>query len=207
MDSAFPPRYVNLPAREVYHADLPDALFRTLAQIRGLAYRFKGKRTPPLTVEDLAAIRGVGRTAIFKYLAELRERGIIRTEPVGEHAFIIHLLPGQPDQAAQAGGEATPRGDRDDGPAATAARHLPPNSHCVGVGRCVARVERADAGQAGYQGLPQPGLNGCGALGMMKVETAGAPSPSPGPPHSAEGTGGTQASKMRLGRVSKTRLR
>jgi len=172
MDSAFPPRYVNLPAREVYHSDLSDALFRTLAQIRGLAYRFRGKRTPPLTVEDLAAMRGRSRAAIYKHLAELRARGIIRTEPVDddERAFVIYLLHRKRDKqrrkAAQAEGEATLSGARDDGSAGTAeTHHVATFPLRWGSGATTPAFERGDATQAKAGDLPRPGLNGHGAHG------------------------------------------
>jgi Skp family chaperone for outer membrane proteins len=156
MDSALPPRYVNVPTREVYDSDLSDGVFRTLAQIRGLAYRFNGARTPPLTLDDLAAIRGVARSTVWKHTTELRERGIIQTEPAERNAFVIHLLPGRPHQADQVEGEATPTGDRDDGSAATADKHLAAEFPLRwGLGAALPVVERADAGQADYKGLPR----------------------------------------------------
>jgi DNA-binding transcriptional ArsR family regulator len=195
MDSASPLRYVNLPAREVYDPDLPDALFRTLAQVRGLAYRFKGKRTPPLTVEDLAALRGLSRATIFKHLAELRERGIVRIEPVDEHAFIVRLLRRKQDKqrrkTVQAKGEATLRGARDDGTAATAEKH-----HVAvfplrwGSGATTPAFERGDAAQAKPGGPPQPGRDGhranganlAGAYDGAERRRAALHAPSPGPP-------------------------
>jgi DNA-binding transcriptional ArsR family regulator len=156
MDSALPPRYVNLPTQEVYHPDLSDALFRTLAQIRGLAYRFRGKRTPPLTLEELAALRGVGRTTIFRHLAALRALGIIRTEPAGEHAFVIRLLRrrrgDEREQAAEAGGEATLAGARDDGTAATAGpHHVATFPLRWGSGAASPAFERGDAVQVEHK--------------------------------------------------------
>ena len=87
-----PAHYVWSPAQEVYNPRLSDAHFRTLAQIRGLAYKTKGERTPPLSVEDLAVIRGTGRTAILRHLRALRAQGYIRIEPSGDGRFVIYPL-------------------------------------------------------------------------------------------------------------------
>ena len=168
MESAFPTRYVKIRTQEVYHLDLSDALFRTLAQIRGLAHPTRGRRTPRLTIGNLATLRGLGRATIFKHLAELRERGIIQTEPVGEHAFVIHLLRWKPGEAAQAEGETTPPGDRDDGTAGPAGGHhhvacFPPGWE---PGTALPVHERGDAPPAEHEGLPQPGRNGCGTPGV-----------------------------------------
>jgi DNA-binding MarR family transcriptional regulator len=198
MDSTLPPRYVKLSAREVYDSDLPDALFRTLAQIRGLAYRFGGKRTPPLTVDDLIAMRGRSRAAVYKHLAELRRRGIIRTEPADvTRTFVVYLLRRKKRRgdrqhtAAQAAGEATLPGPRDDGSAGPAAAH-----HAATFprrwesGAASPAFEREDAPQAPTGGLLQPGPSGCvgapgarpaGAQHGAKRRRAG-PAPSPGPP-------------------------
>jgi hypothetical protein len=205
MDSMRPPRYVKLSAREVYDSDLPDALFRTLAQIRGLAYRFGGKRTPPLTVDDLIAVRGRSRAAVYKHLAELRRRGIIRTEPADvTSTFVVYLLrrkkrrDDRRHKAARAAGEATLPGPRDDGSAGPAAAH-----HAATFprrwesGAASPALEREDAPQAttgglpqGMQSLPQPGPSGrvgapgarpAGAQHGAKRRRAG-PAPSPGPP-------------------------
>jgi hypothetical protein len=206
MDSTLPPRYVKLPAREVYDPDLPDAVFRTLAQIRGLAYRFGGKHTPPLTVDDLIAVRGRSRAAIYKHLAELRRRGIIRTQPADvTRTFVIYLLrrkrrDDRRKKAAQAAGEATLPGPRDDGSAGpAAAHHVATFPHRWGSGAPSPAFERGDATQAtsgglpqgmqglpqGMQGLPQPGPAGhaglAGAHHGAKRRRA-SPSPSPGPP-------------------------
>jgi hypothetical protein len=186
MDSAVPPHYVTLPAHEVYQSDLPDALFRTLAHIRGLAYRFRGKRTPPLMVADLAALRGRSQAAIYAHLAELRERGIIRTEPVAgdRRTFVIYLVrrtrSEKRRQAAQAEGEVTPAGARDDGSAGIAATH-----HAAtfplrwGSGATPPAYERGDAIQATHKrDLPRPGLNGHGANGARLVPSPGRPPPN-----------------------------
>ncbi len=171
MDCVLPRRFIKLSAREVYDSDLSDALFRTLIQIRGLAYRFRGKRTPPLTVEDLMALRGRSRATIFKHLAALRTQGAIRIEPAGENAFVIYPLHRKRDnkrrKAAQTEGEATLPGARDDGTAGTAEQH-----HVAifplrwGSGAMTPAYERGDAAQAKHEGLPQPGLDGSEAQGM-----------------------------------------
>lgn len=89
---SLPPRYVMEPAGEVYDRKLSDEQFRTLAQIRGLAYKTRGERTPVLTIEDLVQIRGVDRATIYRHLASLREQGYIKTERVGKYQFVIYPL-------------------------------------------------------------------------------------------------------------------
>lgn len=89
---SIPPRYVMEPAGEVYDRSLSDEQFRTLAQIRGLAYKTRGERTPVLTIEDLVQIRGVDRATIYRHLASLREQGYIKTERVGKYQFVIYPL-------------------------------------------------------------------------------------------------------------------
>ncbi len=65
-------------------------------------------------------------------------------------------------KAARAGGEATLPGARDDGTAATAEPHH--QIACFPLrwepGALSPAHARGDAGQAGHQGLPQPGLDG-----------------------------------------------
>jgi len=89
---SLPPRFVMTPAEEVYDRRLDDEHFRTLAQIRGLAYKTKGERTPVLSIEDLVQIRGVDRSTIYRHLASLRQQGYIRTERIGKYQFVIYPL-------------------------------------------------------------------------------------------------------------------
>ncbi len=89
---SLPPRFVMMPAQEVYDRRLDDEHFRTLAQIRGLAYKTRGERTPVLTMDDLVQIRGVDRATIYRHLAALRKQGYIRTDRVGKYQFVIFPL-------------------------------------------------------------------------------------------------------------------
>jgi hypothetical protein len=162
-----PPRvYIQSPAQEAYNPQIIDPHFRTPIQIRGLAYRTGGDHTPPLTLDELVALRGLSRATILKHLAALRAWGSIQTEPAGEHAFVIHLLPRKPGQAARAEREVTLPGDCDDGTAGTAEKH-----HVAtfplrwGSGATTPAHERGDATQAKPEDLPQPGRNGHGANG------------------------------------------
>jgi hypothetical protein len=86
---ALPPHYVSAPPGDVYSRDLSDPHFRTLTQIRGLAWRTRGERTPPLTIDDLMQIRGLSRTQMFEHLRWLRENGHIRIELVSDGLFVI----------------------------------------------------------------------------------------------------------------------
>ena len=49
-----PPRGVHIPARMIYHPQLPPAVILTWIQLRGLAWG--GTVTPPLRMQELAAL-------------------------------------------------------------------------------------------------------------------------------------------------------
>ena len=49
-----PPRGVHVPARMIYHPQLPPALILTWIKLRGLAWG--GTVTPPLRMQELAAL-------------------------------------------------------------------------------------------------------------------------------------------------------
>jgi len=89
--SLFPPRYVNVESRAVYDLDLPDPLFRTFVRIKGLAWDADGKWTPPLTVEELAAICGKKERAMWGHLTSLRKRQYITWETMGDGRIIIRF--------------------------------------------------------------------------------------------------------------------
>jgi DNA-binding transcriptional ArsR family regulator len=205
MDSALPPRYVKLPTQEAYDPDLSDALFRTLAQIRGLAYP-KRKRTPPLTVGDLAALRGLSQATLFRHLAALRARGAIRTEPAGEHTFVIYLLRrrrgDERGKAARAAGEATPYGARDDGTAAIAGTHH--QVDCFPLSREPGALspahERRDAAQAQPEGLPQPAAD----VYHGAARRRDGPSAGPDPPPLPQGRRERQAGRGSVKNESRT---
>lgn len=74
-----PPRYVNVPVAAVFDAELSDGPARTYARLCGLAWesRDEDKTTPPLTVEELAALCNLRRSAIWLHLRVLRDRGYI----------------------------------------------------------------------------------------------------------------------------------
>jgi hypothetical protein len=92
-----PPRvYIHSPAQEAYHPQITDAHFRTLIQIRGLAYRTGGDHTPPLTLDELVALRGISRRSMCRHLRALRVEGYLRIEPSGECAFVIYPLHWKP---------------------------------------------------------------------------------------------------------------
>jgi hypothetical protein len=88
---ATPPRvYVPSPVQEAYNPQITDPHFRTLVQIRGLAHLTGGDHTPPLTLEELVALRGISRLMVCRHLEALRVEGCLRIEPSGENAFVIY---------------------------------------------------------------------------------------------------------------------
>jgi hypothetical protein len=89
MSLVLPPRFVAAPTGDVYDLSLSDVHFRTLTRLRGLAWKTRGERTPPLTIEELVAICGLDRSNIFRHLRARRVLGCIRIEPVGNHQFIV----------------------------------------------------------------------------------------------------------------------
>jgi len=110
--------------------------------------------------------------SLCRHLRALRAPSAIRTKPVGEQPCAITLPPRKPGDArgaaAQAEGEATPPGDRDDGTAGPAGGHhhvacFPPGWE---PGTALPVHERGDAPPAEHEGLPQPGRNGCGTPGV-----------------------------------------
>lgn len=99
MTVSLPPRYVSAPVPETYDRNLSDAYFRTLIQIRGLAWRTKGEHTPPMSIEELMAIRGLERSQMFAHLRYLRQNGYIRTEPLTGGLFVVYPLRWEPGAA------------------------------------------------------------------------------------------------------------
>jgi hypothetical protein len=92
-----PPRvYVPSPVQEAYNPQITDAHFRTLVQMRGLAHTTGGDHTPPLTLEELGALRGISRLMVCRHLHALRSEGYLRIEPSGENAFVIYLRRWEP---------------------------------------------------------------------------------------------------------------
>ena len=109
-----PPRvYIPSPVQEAYNPQITDPHFRTLVQVRGLAYRTGGDRTPPLTLDELVALRGISRLMVCRHLQALRTEGYLRIEPSGENTFVIYLLhwepgSGLPARLARGRGRLTP---------------------------------------------------------------------------------------------------
>ena len=94
-----PPRYANVPAHDLFDPHLPDPLFRTLAQLHGLAWQTKGERTPPATVLELAALRGLKERQMYNHLRELKARRRIRVENLGHGRIVIYPLRWEPGAA------------------------------------------------------------------------------------------------------------
>lgn len=68
-----PPKYVNVPAGPAYDPELPDGVFRTYVQLRGLAW---GKDSlDDVTVKQIMEVTGKSRSTIYGHLGILRDRG------------------------------------------------------------------------------------------------------------------------------------
>ena len=138
-----PPRvYVPSPVQEAYNPQITDPHFRTLVQVRGLAYRTGGDHTPPLTLEELGALRGISRRSMCRHLQALRDEGYLRIEPSGENAFVIYPLhwepgTGLPPRPARGRGMLTPMerealfGDASQGASAASVTHDDIGDHVV----------------------------------------------------------------------------
>jgi hypothetical protein len=109
MTLKIPPKFVNVPARDVY-GDMPDALLRTLIQLHGLGWETpKGQpvRTPAATVLELAKVRGVTERQMYTHLKDLKERGRVKIEHLGHNQIIIYLQGWQLDNGSSDGGSVT----------------------------------------------------------------------------------------------------
>jgi hypothetical protein len=87
-----PPKYANIPAQQLYSLELTDSLFRTLAQIHGLAWKTKGDYTPVITVLALAELRGLQERRMYDHLTELKKMRYIRIKNCGHNKIIIYPL-------------------------------------------------------------------------------------------------------------------
>ena len=89
---ARPPSYVNVPTSVAY-APVPDALVVTMVRILGLCWRNGYRRTPPLTLEQLARLLDRPRSTLHRHLEILeRELGWLRRERQ-DRCFVLHPLP------------------------------------------------------------------------------------------------------------------
>lgn len=69
--SALPPQGIFVPARLIFHPELPAAVLVTWIQLRCLA-REKNV-TPPLSVAELASIIGIHPARLQRHLAQLQD--------------------------------------------------------------------------------------------------------------------------------------
>ena len=100
MSLEVPPFFTNVPAHAMFDLSLPDELLRTLGQFHGLAYQNEGRWTPSATVADFAKLRGIKERQMFNHLKELKKRGLIRVENLGDGRIIIFPLRWQDDRDA-----------------------------------------------------------------------------------------------------------
>lgn len=87
-----PPHYANVPADLLFDQDLPDPIFRSAAMLHALAWQSKGEMTPPATVLELAALRGLQERRMYDHLRELKERALIRVENRGNGKIVVYPL-------------------------------------------------------------------------------------------------------------------
>lgn len=82
-----PTKYVNIPADLVYDAELSDPHFRTYVRLRGLAWG--SSETPPLTIDELAAICHRSVRSTWGHLSQLREQTDLTWTSVGSGRMIL----------------------------------------------------------------------------------------------------------------------
>jgi hypothetical protein len=99
MGLKLPPEFVNTPAHDVFNMTMPDAVYRTLAVLHGLAWQTKGERTPPTTVLELAVLRKMKERQMYAHLRLLKELKRIRVEHLGHGRLVIYPLRWEPDAA------------------------------------------------------------------------------------------------------------
>ncbi len=88
MNASLP--YLIVPCRAV--PDLSDQQRLTYALILGLAYGSPDGATPPVTIRELAELRGLSPRSIDAHLAALRRAGYIRNAPQREGLPLV-LIP------------------------------------------------------------------------------------------------------------------
>ena len=77
-----PPRGVNVPTRMIYDPQLPPALILTWIQLRGLAWG--GTVTPPLRMQELAALTGKCQATIYRSTYRFHPRVTNQVGRVGQ---------------------------------------------------------------------------------------------------------------------------
>lgn len=88
-----PPHYVIVPAEMIYGDNrLPDELHRSYEVILGLAWVRHYERTPPVSVAELAQLRGIGQRTMALHIAKLKERGFLEALPGREGKRPIYRL-------------------------------------------------------------------------------------------------------------------
>ena len=84
-----PSRFVNTPSAPVYDAELSDPHFRTYIRLRGLAWQSKYRETPPLTIEELAAICHHNVRSMWGHLTRLRDQTDLTLTSVGAGRLVL----------------------------------------------------------------------------------------------------------------------
>ena len=88
-----PPRGVHVPARMIYYPQLPPAVILTWIQLRGLAWG--GTVTPPLRMQELAALTGKSQASIYRHMSLLRSLSALSWRSA-EHGTIVVSIDEKP---------------------------------------------------------------------------------------------------------------
>jgi len=100
--------YLCLPWEEVRRLCLPDHLLCTYQLLLSLAQQAGGQRTPPLPRHELARLRGVSLRTLGRHLQALRQRGLVRRDPLHSGPGVVWVLSGPKPQAPEEGQQSPP---------------------------------------------------------------------------------------------------
>ncbi len=82
-----PPCGVVIPTRMIYNSQLPPAVVHTWIQLRGLAW--DGTDTPPLSMQELAALTGRSQATIYGHMSQLRFIAALSWVSTGQGKIIV----------------------------------------------------------------------------------------------------------------------
>ena len=82
-----PPRGVYIPTRMIYNLQMSPALILTWIQLRGLAW--SGKVTPPLRLQELAALTGKCQATNYGHMSQLRAMSALSWRSTGQGTIIV----------------------------------------------------------------------------------------------------------------------
>ncbi len=85
----------ELPARILsdrallFHDDVPPVVLRTFARLYALAWKHRYDRTDRLTTDELLVLLNLPMRSLYRYLAALRELGVLEWASDGKHGYIF----------------------------------------------------------------------------------------------------------------------